>query len=146
MSSKPLEKINGALSLVKDLAAVKSEFDHLELRKRLVEVEAELLDAKEASMDLQEENLSLRSQIELKSKIVDEANVSCIYLIKNGVKVPHCRLCFEDSGKLHQLPDADKRESRCYKCGNYFVINPNLQHLSAVIDTSRNRSFMDMQF
>ena len=147
MSINPLEKINGTLGLVKDLAAVKSEVDQLELRKKLIEVESGLLEAKGASMDLQEENRELKAQIAIQHQIIDEPNAACIYLVKDGIKVPHCRFCYEDSGKLYQLSNPNKRDARCHKCQNYFVINPNVPHESAVISHSpRRRSMWDRQF
>ena len=106
-----LTAISQTLAITKDLREIDDKIVAAEFKLRIAEMVDSLLDAKQALVEAQEREVSLRNEIlELKGKAAKRATLrdenGLLYEVtSDGAKIgePYCNLCHVKEDKLYRM-------------------------------------------
>ncbi len=112
-----------AIDNVKDLAKLIQDLGRLDLYKKVLELQSELLALTEEKNNLRLEIEELRKRFDLKKNLrFDE----CTYWLKENEKEsgPYCPSCWDGQGKLSRLLKVGLPQRRkCNLCGQVVRVN-----------------------
>jgi hypothetical protein len=111
---------NSAVSAVKSAYELTKKTSDMELKHQMSAVMDTVLDLKAKIIELDEENRTLREQLEQKDRVVRTGEFG--YWFKEGEKDPLCPKCYEESGKTIYLTASEpwsggvRRDCRVCNC------------------------------
>ncbi len=116
--------LKGALEAVARLSQIKKELSDADFKQSIVELRGLLLDAQENILELREENLSLKQEVEKLAKIQTAETPTVeiegfLYDLVNGQPsgLPYCPTCLvKEDGKRYRLGKLNKEFSECNNC------------------------------
>ena len=115
--------IGGNMSLydgIKDVAKVIQKADNIDLYKQLLDLGQQALDMQAEISRLREENINLRKEHDLETRI-ERHSMPYITLLDDPLQISFCAVCWATDKKLIQMNEFEYYGSlrlRCKKCDN----------------------------
>lgn len=111
----------GIIEKAKEIADLIKKYDNIELYRKIVELEGDIIELTRQIRSLEEKNEKLEKKLSLSKKM----NYKKPYYFQEGDEVPFCPLCYERDGKpIHLVgpyPSANGRTPYfCESCNKSF--------------------------
>jgi hypothetical protein len=109
------------ISNAKEIADLIKKIGDVELYRKIVELEGEIIEFTRKNRELEEEIQNLKAQLKINKDLIWESPYYWLPKDDGAKDGPYCQKCWDDDKKLIRLQKKIKGSWNCDKCKNHFT-------------------------